>query len=285
MFTLNCDRAHLYAHPERELTPEEQSRYDETLTQRSKGVPAQYITGHQEFWGLDLIVSPAVLIPRPETEHLIETVLPLARAIPHPIIADVGTGSGAIAIALASVLEHASLTAIDISPAALAVAADNAGRLGLAGRIRFLHGDLLTPLLTPHGAPDPLFTGDPLNPLVAGSDPFDPLTARANPAFDIPTFDVVASNPPYVALGDGTLAPEVRDHEPPLALYAGTDGLDIYRRLIPQALEFLRPGGLLALEIGYGQRDALSELLADWHSVRFLDDYAGIPRVALAIRR
>src|ERR1700746_1146598 len=106
MFTLNCDRAHLYAHPDRELTPEEQSRYDETLTQRSKGVPAQYITGHQEFWGLDLIVSPAVLIPRPETEHLIEAILPLARALPHPVIADVGTGSGAIALAPAQELTH-----------------------------------------------------------------------------------------------------------------------------------------------------------------------------------
>src|ERR1700745_4052405 len=107
MFTLNCDRAHLYAHPERELTPEEQSRYDETLAQRSKGVPAQCSTGHQEFWGLDLIVSPAVLIPRPETEHLIETVLPLARALPHPVIADVGTGSGAIALALVEKIAHA----------------------------------------------------------------------------------------------------------------------------------------------------------------------------------
>jgi release factor glutamine methyltransferase len=106
----------------------------------------------------------------------------------------------------------------------------------------------------------------------------------ANPVFDIPTFDVIASNPPYVALDDATLAPEVRDHEPSLALYAGPSGLDIYRRLIPQAFDLLRPGGLLALEIGYGQRDALTELLANWHAVRFLDDYASIPRVALALR-
>jgi release factor glutamine methyltransferase len=168
---------------------------------------------------------------------------------PHLRVADVGTGSGAIAIALASVLEHASITAIDISPAALAVARDNAVRLNLASRIRFLEGDLLTPV-----------TGDP-------------------------PFDVIASNPPYVALDDApTLAPEVRDHEPPLALYAGPTGLDIYRRLIPQAWDLLRSGGLLALEIGYGQRDALTELLANWHSVRFIDDYASIPRVALALR-
>src|SRR6516162_4125272 len=128
MFTLNCDRAHLFAHPERELTPEEQSRYNEALTQRAKGVPAQYITGHQEFWGLDLIVSPAVLIPRPETEHLIETIVPLARAIPHPKIADVGTGSGAIALALAKELPDSEIHATDISPAALEMAEANAAR-------------------------------------------------------------------------------------------------------------------------------------------------------------
>jgi release factor glutamine methyltransferase len=241
----------------------------------------------QEFFGLTLRVTPDVLIPRPETEHLVEAVLDWAHAQPDPHlqIADVGTGSGAIALALASVLEHASLTAIDISPAALAVAHDNAQRLNLAERIRFLHGDLLTPLLTPHAPPDPLFTGDPINPFVFGTDPFSPMTTHPNAAFDTPTFDIIASNPPYVALDDApTLAPEVRDHEPPLALYAGPDGLDIDRRLIPQALELLRPGGLLALEIGFGQRDALTELLADWNSVRFLNDYASIPRVALATR-
>ena len=135
MFTLNCDRAHLYAHPERELTAEEQSRYDEALTQRAKGVPAQYITGHQEFWGLDLIVSPAVLIPRPETEHLIETVLPLAKPMKGPKIADVGTGSGAIALALAKELPNAEIHATDNSPAALEIAEANAARLQLEFRV------------------------------------------------------------------------------------------------------------------------------------------------------
>src|ERR1700751_126133 len=131
MFPLNCDRAHLFAHPERELTPEEQSRYDEALTQRAKGVPAQYITGHQEVWGLDLIVSPAVLIPRPETEHLIEIVLPLARPMKSPRIADVGTGSGAIALALAKELPNAEIHATDNSPAALEIAEANAAGLQL----------------------------------------------------------------------------------------------------------------------------------------------------------
>src|SRR6201981_243187 len=134
MFTLNCDRAHLYAHPERELTAEEQSRYEEALTQRAKGIPAQYITGHQEFWGLDLIVSPAVLIPRRETEHPLKTILPLAKALKSPIIADVGTGSGAIALALAKELPNAEIHATDNSPAALEIAEANAGRLQLEFR-------------------------------------------------------------------------------------------------------------------------------------------------------
>jgi release factor glutamine methyltransferase len=198
---------------------------------------------------------------------------------------DVGTGSGAIAIALASVLEHASVTAIDISAEALAVARDNAERLGVANRIRFIQGNLLGPLLAGHPAADPLFTADPLNSLIAGSDPFDPMHAAAFGG-PVPAFDIVVSNPPYVALDDAaTLAPEVRDHEPAVALYAGADGLAIYRRLIPEAAQLLRRGGLLAMEIGFGQREAVTHLLAGWNSVRFVDDYAGIPRVALATRR
>src|SRR5438094_3869584 len=119
MFTLACDRAHLYAHPERELTSDEEARYEEALRHRAQGVPSQYITGHQEFWGMDLIVSPAVLIPRPETEHLIETVLPLAGALNGTKIVDVGTGSGCIALALAKELPSAEIHATEVSPAAL----------------------------------------------------------------------------------------------------------------------------------------------------------------------
>jgi len=171
MFTLNCDRAHLYAHPERELTKEEQSRYDEALTQRTKGVPAQYITGHQEFWGLDLIVSPAVLIPRPETEHLIETVLPLARALKNPKIADVGTGSGAIALAFAKELPNAEIHATDISPCALEIAEANAARLQLEFRTS-----------SHHQLERSFFFHD--------TDLLNGLEAAA--------FDFVVSNPPYV---------------------------------------------------------------------------------------
>ena len=144
MFVLNSDRAYLYAHPEYELTADEQTRYDEAIAERSTGKPAQYITGHQEFWGMDLIVSPAVLIPRPETEHVIETVLELARTKQAPRIVDVGTGSGCIALALAMELPWARVEAVDISPAALEVARANAHRLQLDHRIIFQQRDLLS---------------------------------------------------------------------------------------------------------------------------------------------
>src|SRR5436305_143621 len=158
MFSLGCDRAYLYAHPERELSPEESRRYEEALSQRERGTPAQYITGHQEFWGMDLIVTPAVLIPRPETEHAVETVLRLVRAsegapggdarppLSRVRIADVGTGSGCIALALAKELPTAEIYATDISSEALEVARANASRLQMASRIEFSRNDLLAGL-------------------------------------------------------------------------------------------------------------------------------------------
>jgi release factor glutamine methyltransferase len=292
---LERDRAWLLAHVEDELAHAQLDTFRTLTLRRASQEPLQHITGRQEFFGIELQVTSDVLIPRPETEHLVEAVLDWAHrqsdaepeAGSHLRIVDVGTGSGAIAIALASVLEHASVTAIDISPAALTVARDNAERLGVASRVRFLEGDLLSPLLSEHAPADPLFTGDSLNRLLVGSDPFDPMlgNAAATPGLNTPTFDIIASNPPYVALDDAsTLAPEVRDHEPAVALYAGRDGLAIYRRLVPQAAQLLRPGGLLALEIGFGQQEAVTNLLAGWNSVRFVEDYARIPRVALAIR-
>src|SRR5690242_5245752 len=203
MFTLGCGRAYLYAHPERELSKEESERYDEALDQRASGVPAQYITGHQEFWGLDLIVSPSVLIPRPETEHVVEAVLELAPALARERsaklrIIDVGTGSGAIALALAHEFPKAELWATDISAAALEVARANAARLQLNGRITFRESDLL-------GA-------------------FE----------DASCFDFVVSNPPYV--GDSEedkVQREVKKFEPRVAVFAGPDGLNTIRRLIP----------------------------------------------------
>jgi len=161
MFTLGCDRAYLFAHPERELSAEENSRCEAALAERKRGVPAQYITGHQEFWGMDLIVTPAVLIPRPETEHVIETVLDLSPAPGSGIqIVDVGTGSGAIALALAREFPKAEIHATDISSAALEIAKANAARLELNDRVRFHNADLLDGL--------------------SGS------------------FDLIVSNPPYV---------------------------------------------------------------------------------------
>jgi release factor glutamine methyltransferase len=246
MFTLNCDRAHLFAHPERELTAEEQSRYDEALTQRSKGVPAQYITGHQEFWGLDLIVSPAVLIPRPETEHLIETVLPLARKLSNPKIADVGTGSGAIALALAKELPNAEIHATDISPSALEIAEANAARLQLERNLFFHDTDLLNGL-------------------------------------EAAAFDFVVSNPPYVGEDEeDQVQLEVRKFEPRTAVFAGPTGLEVIENLIPAAHTVLRPGGYLIMEISGTIADRVRELLHCWDDVALTNDLQGIPRVASA---
>jgi release factor glutamine methyltransferase len=256
MFTLNCDRGHLYAHPERELTPEEQSRYDETLTQRSKGVPAQYITGHQEFWGLDLIVSPAVLIPRPETEHLIETILPLARALPHPIIADVGTGSGAIALALAKELPNAEIHATDISPAALEIAEANAARLQLEFRAS-----------NQHPPERRIFFHD--TDLLRGLDPG--------------AFDFVVSNPPYVGLAEeDEVQLEVRKFEPRNAVFAGPTGLETIAQLIPAAQAALKPGSYLIMEISGTIAGGVRALLAGWEDITITNDLQGIPRVAIA---
>ncbi len=247
--TLRLTRAQFLADPNRELISAELALYLEAIARRSRNEPIQYITGHQEFYGLRLRVTPAVLIPRPETEHLVEAVLERLPPDSPATIADIGTGSGAIAIALAAHLPHAQITALDISPEALAVARSNAETHNVSDRIRFLESDLL-------------------NALQPGE-----------------SFDAIVSNPPYVASADdATLHPEVRDHEPTSALFAGEDGLDIYRRLIPQAKAHLKPNGLLALEIGQGQRESLATLLKDWNDVTFVNDLQQIPRVALARR-
>lgn len=246
MFVLGCDRAYLYAHPERVLDAEEQSRYEEALWERVRGVPAQYITGHQEFWGLDLIVGPAVLIPRPETEHLVETVLQLARGIPRPKIVDVGTGSGCVALALASELPQAEIHASEISEPALEIARANAARLGFDARVTFHQADLLTGMA------------------VSG-------------------FDIVAANPPYV--GDSEedkVQLEVRKFEPRAAVFAGPEGLDVIRRLVPQARAILKPGGWMAMEIGFSMETKVRALLAGWQELRTVPDLQGIPRVIAA---
>jgi len=271
MFTLDCDRAHLYAYPERELSPDEMGCYDEALARRATGIPAQYITGHQEIWGLDLIVSPAVLIPRPETEHVVEAVLELASSVrlprgqeqsqnqnqhqqpragapaPHNLrIVDVGTGSGAIALALAKELPTAEIYATDISPAALEVARANAARHELSSRIEFRVGDLLK-------------------------------------GFPSSYFDIVVSNPPYV--GDSeedSVQLEVRKFEPRNAVFAGPTGVEVIERLIAQAHAALVPGGLLVFEISGTIAGRVRSLLAGWNEVAIRNDLQGIARVAMA---
>jgi len=254
MFTLECDRAYLHAHPERELNAEEQGRYDEALAERVRGVPAQYITGHQEFWGMDLIVTPAVLIPRPETEHVIETVLRLASAGegPRPAstlalrIVDVGTGSGCIALALAKELPRAEIHATDISPAALEIARVDAARHQLEGRVRFHETDLLQ-------------------------------------GFESNAFDFVVSNPPYVGESEeDQVQLEVRKFEPRQAVFAGATGLEVIALLIPQARSVLKPGGSLVMEISGTIAEGVRGLLAGWNDVHITNDLQGIPRVISA---
>jgi release factor glutamine methyltransferase len=226
------------------LSPAEAYQFESMLRRRLASEPVQYITGVQDFFGLPFEVSPAVLIPRPETEHLVEAVLERFSRKANPRIVDVGTGSGAIAVTLAHAIPRSRVTAVDLSSAALEVAQRNAERHGVLERVTLLQSDLLAALRSEE-------------------------------------FEVVVSNPPYIAQGE-VLEPQVLNYEPRSALYAGPTGLEIYERLIPQARRVLKPQGWLVLEIGYGQSSALSKLLSDWNEVRFLDDLQGIPRVVQA---
>lgn len=247
---LQLSRATLLAHPELELTEDQEAAYEESIVRRLQHEPVQYITGEQEFYGLELHVSRDVLIPRPETEHLVEAVLQRLSADEPLEIADIGTGSGAIAIALAVHLPQGIITAVDLYVSALAIAQRNALAHKVDSRIRFVLSDLLE-----------------------------------NIGFEHPAFDAIVSNPPYIPASDrDILHPQVRDHEPHGALFAGANGLDIYQRLIPQAWHALKPHGLLALEIGHGQQQALAHLLSEWEDVYFVEDLQRIPRVALARR-
>jgi release factor glutamine methyltransferase len=246
LHVLKQDRAWLLTHEDDEAP--DSSEYVGLVARRAAGEPIQYITGSSEFFGLPFSVGPGVLIPRPETEHLVEEVIRLAGQSKEDTlrIADVGTGSGILAVALAHALPKARIAAVDLSPQALLVARENAGRNQVADRIEFFEGDLLGPL--------------------AGR-----------------SFAIIASNPPYVPTGDlASLAVEVREHEPHSALFAGEDGLEIYGRLIPGARELLVPGGWLVMEIGYGQQAAVRELLSkgNYSNIYFIPDYQGIPRIA-----
>jgi len=265
------DRTWLYSHPEENLPQEITDRFFALIARRAAGEPTQYLTGQQEFWGLEFEVTPAVLIPRPETEHVIEVALDrlalreVRAGRPQKTIgeglqiADIGTGSGCIAIALAKELPKAEFVATDISRAALEVAGRNAVRHGVGERIRFVQGDLLD-----RSGEERITSGETAAPLL---------------------FDLVVSNPPYIGRREApTLAREVRDHEPEIALFGGEEGYELYSNLISQSATNLNPGGILVLELGHDSLPAVQPLLdaANWTRVGVTNDLAGIPRVIAA---
>ncbi|WP_066634054.1 peptide chain release factor N(5)-glutamine methyltransferase [Desulfolucanica intricata] len=256
MHLLGTDRTGLYLNFDQLLTDEQVEKYRNLIERRSQGEPVAYLTGHKEFMGLDFTVSPAVLVPRPETELLVEKALKLLPEQPGKtlIAVDVGTGSGAIAVSLAKLNAHLEVYAVDYSTEALSVARQNAVSHGVDGRIHYYHGDLLTPLI-----------GLELNGRV----------------------DLIAANLPYIPSSDMPGLPvDVRLYEPHLALDGGRDGLDLYRRLLPVAGEFLRTGGHLLMEIGPGQGDVLSRELAGlgWGGIEVLPDYTGRERLVVAMK-
>jgi release factor glutamine methyltransferase len=269
LYITGRDRAWLYSHPEEILPEPTAEAYLALIVQRAAGVPTQHLTGKQEFWGFEFEVTPDVLIPRPETEHLIEVALDrlAVREIragrqprlsgEHVALVDIGTGSGCIAITLAKELSAAAVYGTDISKAALDVARRNAARLGVGERIHFFESNLF----------------DSLVPAATDNAPL--------------VFDLVISNPPYVGLRETESLPvEVREHEPLSALYGGEEGYELYGALIPQAARHLKTGGLLVLELGYNSLPAVEPLLdrSDWASVSVTKDLAGIPRVISAER-
>ncbi len=248
---LGVDRATLYAYPERALTPEAQASFEALIARRLQSEPVAYLVGHKEFMGLDFLADRRALIPRPETELLVEMALAEVRrrgeaALADLRVADIGTGSGTIAIALAVLeLRLPFIYATDISADALALAAENARRLGAAARLRLLQGDLLEPL------PEPV--------------------------------DLLLGNLPYIADNEQEiLAPDVRDYEPHLALFGADDGLGHIHRLLSSAPPLLKPGAVLLLEFGYNQRASLTDLipsLLPGAHLRFISDYAGWDRL------
>jgi release factor glutamine methyltransferase len=251
---LGWDAAQFLTSAHEEPPPTFAARYEALVARRAAREPMAYVLGGQEFWGLMFEVTPAVLIPRPETELIVESALEL---FPDPHIslrvADVGTGSGCLAVAIARQWRHARVSATDTSPDALLVARSNALRHGVADRVTFAQCELLCDGMFPHE-----------------------------------TFDLIVANPPYVPDGDrAALQPEVREHEPAAALFAGADGLSVIARLLPQAVERIEPAGLLIFEFGFGQADAVSGLISRTSGLTMVAlrrDLQGIPRVAIARR-
>ena len=275
LHALGRDRTWLYAHPE-ELVPDANAeRFQALIARRAAGEPTQYLTGKQEFWGLEFEVTPDVLIPRPETEHVIEVALdrlalsevragrPQMTLGEELLIADIGTGSGCLAIALAKELPEATFYATDTSPGALEVARRNAARYKVAERIRFVECNLL-------GNFDQAAVHQSL------------ITSHQSPSFHL-----IVSNPPYIGRREmETLPIEVRRHEPEGALYGGEEGYELYADLISQAARNLKPDGILVLELGHNSLPAVRPLLDGpaWANVGVTNDLAGIPRVIVAER-
>ena len=244
------DRTYLLTRSEEQIEESQYRDYLALVDRRAAGEPLQYLTGHQEFYGLDFIVTPDVLIPRPETEFLVERIINLVGEMKQdaPVIVDVGTGSGCIAVTLAKQLPQAKLIATDASSRALAVARENAGRHGVQDRIEFIEGNLLEPL-------------------------------AANPVQG--HVDLLASNPPYVNEADlESLQREVRDWEPHGALFGGPDGLDFYRRLLVESPVYLKPEGFVVLEIGFSQLESINEMVkaGAFAVIDITRDLQGIPR-------
>ena len=245
--SLDQTSAFLYAHPDYVLTGDEVARYAECVGRRATREPFQYITGRQEFFGLEFAVRPGVLIPRPETELLVESAIEILKPISSPQFCELGVGTGCISISILNGVKGATALGVDISPAALALTEENADAHGVASSLKLVESDL-----------------------------FAKVTGR---------FDMIVSNPPYIADADREdLQPEVRDFEPTPALFAGRDGLDIIRRIIASAPRFLLPNSYLLMEIGFGQSRAVKSLFGDsvWRSVELLPDLQGIPRVVVA---
>jgi release factor glutamine methyltransferase len=249
---LAWDRATLVTRPQAEVLPDEAGRFRDLVRQRSARIPLQHLTGTQAFWKHDFLVTRDVLIPRPETELLVETSLVRLRDVARPVIVDVGTGSGCIALSLACERPTAEIHATEISGPALAVARENARRIGMEGRVSFHLGDLLDPVAS-----------------LAGS------------------VDLVVSNPPYVDPKDRDgLAPEVKDHEPAMALFASEPPPHIYERLARGAAGVLRAGAWLVVEIGLGQEPVVSDAIqrASLRVVETHADLRGITRVIVAVQ-
>jgi release factor glutamine methyltransferase len=284
MHVTGRERVWLYSHHEEPLEPEQAGKYFALVARRISGTPTQYLTGKQEFWGLEFEVAPGVLIPRPETEHVVEVALErfsvkrghsfarntsLGAASGGALrIADVGTGSGCLAIALAKEFPEATVMATDISATALDIAGRNAARHGVSTRIEFHECNLLDDFI-----PSPLATHLP------------PAKARGHSPLP---FDLIVSNPPYIARAEESNLPrEVREHEPHEALFGGTHGGELYAPLIAQAGKLLRSGGIFVCEIGFGALAGIRPLFGDastWTAVGVTNDLAGIPRVLSAQR-